>query len=478
MLGNCPVCQAIGDDIKVESLREKQRAALSSLLVAIALTTMKAVVGILTNSLGILSEALHSGLDLVAALTTVYAVRASSKPPDEEHLYGHGKYESLSALVETLLLLATCAWITYEAVQRLFFREAHVEATLAAYAVMTVSIILDVSRSRVLYRTAKKYQSQALEADALHFSTDILSSSVVILGLLFVTFGYRIADPLAALGVVVVVVILSLRLGRRTIFVLLDRAPEGLAGTIGAEVVKIPGVKSSSRVRVRPSGAQTFVDLEVLVDRMASFEAVGEIAVAVEHAIRKLVPNSDIVVRTQPSAEPETGLAAKIRKLASQIHEIRGLHNIEIHDAENGVHVELHIEADPDTDLSTAHDIATKLESAIKTNIGEVADITTHIESSDEMPRIRADVTSESHAIVRAVRRNAMQIAGVRGCRDVAVHRAEDGVHLTVTCLVDPNLAVSEAHELSTRVEEILRMKIDSVARVLVHLEPSHASRK
>jgi cation diffusion facilitator family transporter len=462
----------------LESLKEKQSAAVSSLLVAVALTTLKAIVGILTNSLGIMSEALHSGLDLVAALTTVYAVRASSKPPDEEHPYGHGKYESLSALVETLLLLATCTWITYEAVQRLFFREAHVEATLAAYAVMTVSIVLDISRSRVLYRTARKYHSQALEADALHFSTDILSSSVVILGLIFLTFGYRIADPLAALGVVVVVVVLSLRLGRRTVFVLLDRAPEGLAETIRAQVVRIPGIRSCSRVRVRPSGAQTFVDLEVLVGRSASFETVNEIAVAVENAIRKLVPDSDIVVRTQPSAEPETGLAAKIRKLASQIPEIRGLHNIEIHDAEDGVHVELHIEADPDTDLKTAHDIATRLESAIKTNIGEVAEVATHIESSDEMPHIRADVTSESHAIVKAVRKNAMQIAGVKGCRNVAVHRAEDGLHLTATCLVDPNLAVSEAHELSTRAEEILRMKIDGVARVLVHLEPGPARRK
>jgi len=458
--------------------REKKRAAFSFLIVAIALTLLKAIIGLLTNSLGIISEALHSGLDLVAAAMTMYAVKTSSKPPDEDHLYGHGKYESFSALVETLLLLATCAWISVEAVQRLFFRQTPVEASLAGFAVMIVSIVLNISRWHVLSRVAKKYQSQALEADALHFSSDVLSSLVVIAGLAFVSLGFQMADPLAALGVVAVVAVLSLQLGKRTTFVLLDRAPEGLAETIRAEIMKIPGVRSCSRVRARPSGAQTFVDLDVLVGRSTGFEAVNEIAVAVEHAIRKLVPNSDIVVRTQPLVESKTGLAAKIRKLTSQIHGIRGLHNIEIHDAEDGVHVELHIEADPDTDLKTAHGIATRLESAIKTNIEEVSEVTTHIESSDEMPHIRADVTSQSHAIVKAARENAMQITGVRGCRDVAVHRAEDGLHLTVTCVVDPNLAVSEAHEVSTRVEGILHMKIDEVSRVLVHLEPDHVGRK
>ncbi len=458
----------------MESLKEKQTAALSSLVVAVALTTLKLVVGILTNSLGIMSEALHSGLDLVAALTTVYAVRASSKPPDEDHLYGHGKFESLSALVETLLLLATCVWITYEAVQRLFFREVAVEASLAAYSVMIISIILDVSRSRVLYRTARKYQSQALEADALHFSTDVLSSSVVIVGLIFLTFGYPVADSLAALGVVVVVIVLSLRLGRRTVFVLLDRAPEGLANTIRAEVMRIPGVRSCGKVRVRPSGAQTFVDLEVRADHSASFDAVNEIAVAVEHTIRRLVPNSDIVVRTQPLAESDSGLAPRIRKLASHIPEIRGLHNIEIHDADEGVHVELHIEADPDINLKTAHDIASRLESSVKSEIEEVAEVTTHIESSEEMPQISADVTSESSEIIRAARQNAVRVLGVRECRDVAVHRAEDGLHLTVTCVLDPELAVSEAHEISTRVEETLRARIGGVSGVLVHLEPGH----
>ena len=242
------------------SQQEKNRVAISSLIVAIALTSLKATVGILTNSLGILSEALHSGLDLVAAATTVYAVRTASKPPDEDHLYGHGKYESFSALIETLLLLATCAWISYEAIQRLFFIQVHVEASLYGFAVMIISIVLDFSRSRALYRVAKKYRSQALEADALHFSTDIMSSLTVVVGLFFVSLGYRVADPLAALGVVLVVVALSLRLGKRTVLVLLDRAPEGLAETIRARSSTTSLAISSSRAAGASKKSLVFID--------------------------------------------------------------------------------------------------------------------------------------------------------------------------------------------------------------------------
>ncbi len=456
----------------MKSWGEKEKAAVSSLAVAIALTSMKVIVGILTNSLGIISEALHSGLDLVAAATTVYAVRISGKPPDRDHHYGHGKYESFSALVEVLLLLGTCAWISYEALQRLLFREVHIEVSLAAFAVMLVSIVLDYSRSRILYRTARKYRSQALEADALHFRTDIMSSSVVILGLLFVSFGYRIADPLAALGVVVVVVALSLRLGMRTVAVLLDRAPEGLLERIRAEIVQIPGIRSGGRIRIRPSGAQTFIDLEVFLDRAISFERVNAIVVEVEHAIRNLVPNSDIVVRTQPVEATEKKFADEIRTISSRIHGIRGIHDIATHDSEQGLHVEMHLEVDPNASLEDAHEIASKLESAIKNDMSGVAEVVTHIESPDVEPVLTTDVTSESYQIVRTIRETTLQVFGVKSCGDIAIHSAEDGLHLTLTCILEQNLSVSEAHGISTAIEEALRRKIKGVSKVLVHVEP------
>jgi cation diffusion facilitator family transporter len=452
--------------------REKERAAVSSLAVAITLTSLKAIVGILTNSLGIISEALHSGLDLVAAGTTVYAVRLSDRPADRDHQYGHGKYESFSAMVEVLLLLGTCAWITYEALQRLLFRQAQIEASLAAFAIMGISIVLDYSRSRILYRAAKKYNSQALEADALHFSTDIMSSSVVILGLIFVYLGYSFADSIAALGVVVVVATLSLRLGKRTVAVLLDRAPEGLAESITAQVSSIPGIQYCDRVRVRPSGGQMFVDIDVSIDRSVSFERVNSLVIEIEHAVRKLVPNSDIVVRTQPVGVGVRKFADMVRSLAFKIPGIRGVHDITVHDAEKGLHVELHLEVDPSANLEEAHEISNRLESSIKNNISGVGEVITHLESTDEEPFIRADVTSESHEIVKAIREITTKVSGVKRCGDIEVHGAQDGLHLTVTCVLDHNLSISDAHSISTQIEEALRRKIRGVTKVLVHEEP------
>lgn len=458
--------------MEVSSSREKQRAASSSLAVAIALTVMKAIVGVLTNSLGIISEALHSGLDLVAAGTTVYAVRVSSRPPDRDHHYGHGKYESFSAMVEVVLLLVTCVWISYEALQRLFFRAAQVEAGLAGFIVMGISIVLNYSRSRSLYRISRKYRSQALEADALHFSSDIMSSVVVILGLFFVSFGYRAADPLAALGVVVVVLALSLRLGKRTVAVLLDQAPEGLAEAIVAEVTRISGIESCGRVRVRPSGAQMFIDLEVFVDRSLSLERVSALVVEVERVVRKLAPNSDIVVKTQPAALREVKFADTVRSLASQIHGIRGVHDMAIEDREGGLHVEMHLEVDPNASLEGAHEISSKLEAAIKSNIPGVARVVTHMEPTDEEQLLRADITSESYQLVKAIRENTLQVSGVKRCGDIEVHSAEDGLHLTVTCVLEQKLSMSDAHTISTQIEEKLRRKIKGVTKVLVHVEP------
>lgn len=211
----------------------KQRVAMSSVLAAVFLVLFKLYVGIATNSLGILSEALHSGLDFVAAAITMVAVISAVKPADEEHLFGHGKAENFSALIETILLLMTCLWIFWEAMNRIFYHTVEVEASWVSFVVMATSIVVDISRSRALSRVAKKYNSQALEADALHFSTDILSSAVVIVGLIMVRLSamlgqpiLMLGDPLAALCVAFIVVVVSLRLGKRTMDHLMDRAPQ------------------------------------------------------------------------------------------------------------------------------------------------------------------------------------------------------------------------------------------------------------
>jgi cation diffusion facilitator family transporter len=289
--------------------KEKNIAALNSVVAALLLTGLKVVVGLLSGSMGILAEAAHSGLDLAAAMVTCLAVRAASKPPDRDHAYGHGKVENLSALVETLLLLATCAWIIQESVHRLTTRHAQVDASIWAFAVMGISIAVDFSRSRMLFRVAAKHRSQALEADALHFSTDIWSSAVVIIGLLGVKLAgwypglsfLLQADAVAALIVAGIVVLVSGRLGVRTIQALLDSSPPGMDEKIRAAVTVMDGVVDCHAIRVRHSGPSYFVDLHITVDGEQSLRAAHALTERVEQAVEAILPGADVTVHPEPA---------------------------------------------------------------------------------------------------------------------------------------------------------------------------------
>ena len=292
-----------------DAQKEKTSAALSSVIAAVGLTIFKTVVGLLTNSLGILAEAAHSGLDLAAAAMTFFAVRVADKPADKEHPFGHGKVESVSALFETLLLLATSGWIIYEAVHRLQAPQTHVAISIWSFIVMGTSIIVDVSRSRMLMAAAKKHNSQALEADALHFSTDIWSSSVVIIGLISVLLARSFptlvwlekADAVAALVVAVIVIFVSGELGVRSIQSLLDAAPKnGETNKIIETVTALKEVNDVHSVRIRPSGAGWFVDMHVTMNgNLTVFES-HTVTEKIETVVRGILPKSDVTVHVEP----------------------------------------------------------------------------------------------------------------------------------------------------------------------------------
>ena len=285
-----------------EAASEKKSIALTSVLAAIFLTSFKLVIGILTGSLGILSEALHSALDLVAAVITYFAVKFSDTPPDEEHNFGHGKIENYSALIETLLLVITCVWIIYEAIRRLVTQEVQIEVTVWSFIVIVTSIVIDYSRSRELYKVAKKHDSQALEADALHFSTDIWSSSVVLIGLIGAAFNFHYADPIAALIVAMIVLSVSYRLGKRSFDALVDRAPRGLHERVEEIVKDIIEVKQFHDIKVRESGPNKFVDLNIHVDKSMTIEQAHEISHMVEEAISGKIKNVKVMVHAEPES--------------------------------------------------------------------------------------------------------------------------------------------------------------------------------
>ncbi len=280
---------------------EKKRVALISVFAAIFLTVSKLFIGILTGSLGILSEALHSGLDLVAAVITYFSVRISDKPADDDHHYGHGKIENLSALMETILLLITCTWIIYEAISRLISGETHIEVTYWSYIVVITSIIIDFNRSRMLSKVAKKHNSQALEADALHFSTDIWSSTVVFFGLICVNFGWYFADAIAALGVAIIVLFVSYRLGKKSIDVLLDKAPPDTIAIIENTLANYPEVKYFHNLKVRTSGADTFIKFNIHLEPDLSLRQVHKLCDEIEKELGILITRSEVNIHAEPN---------------------------------------------------------------------------------------------------------------------------------------------------------------------------------
>jgi len=470
-------------DIDLKAQKEKRDAALSSVTGAIFLTGLKLAVGILTGSLGILAEAMHSGLDLVAALVTFFAVRLSDRPPDERHQYGHGKVENLSALIETLLLLITCVWIIYEAVQRLFFKTVEVEASIWAFVVMAISIAIDITRSRLLYRAARKHNSQALEADALHFSTDIWSSAVVIVGLALVWLSERLgpewawlvkADAGAALVVAGIVIWVSLRLGRRAVSVLLDEAPPGLAERIAAEAGRAPGVQGVGPVRVRQAGAFQFVDLTVEVDRGASLEGAHQVAEAVDRLVSRVVGLGDVVVHVDPVRRSGENLSQAVGAISARL----GLRTHEVHAHEVGgrYFVDLHVEVPSDLTLGEAHERVSQLEEAVRAELPQVAEVHSHIEPipAAVIPAGRpvppgAAGEAELQARIEAI---VSGVPGLEGVHGIHIHPAAEGYDVVLHCHADAGMPVAEAHRLAEAAEKAIHAQVEGLSQVLIHVEP------
>lgn len=481
--------------------KEKQSVALSSVLAAVLLTGMKLVVGLMTNSLGILSEAAHSGLDLVAAGVTFYAVRLSSMPPDARHPYGHGKVENLSALVETLLLLLTCVWIVYEAVDRLFFHPQAVEATYWGVGVMVVSIVVDYTRSRMLMAAAKKHNSQALEADALHFSTDIWSSLVVLAGLgalglarlldpastlAFLIPWLERADALAALAVSGIVVHVSWKLGRQAVDVLLDGGVQELSEAIEQAVAVLPGVAGVRRIRVRRSGPEGFVDMRLdILDSLDPLEA-HDVTRRAREAARALLPGADVMVELRPQSDPAHSVLERIREIANRY--VLGVHDIEIRQSARvlaphpglhpgmrpGLHVDLHAEVPGDMPLSLAHERITEMELALEREVEGIASVVTHIEPEDAGPHADPQLNAEAD-LGEKVRHVVRQTAGDCGLHQLALHRAGGRVCVSFHCRMPQETPVSRAHDLTVAMENALRNRLPEITRVTIHMEPETA---
>jgi cation diffusion facilitator family transporter len=452
---------------------EKEQVALSSIAASAGLTIAKGLVGFATGSLALLSEAGHSLIDLGATVMTYIAVRISGKPADEEHHYGHGKVEAVSALAETALLFLLSGVVIWEAIKRLVELEGHVvEATAWAFGVIIVSIVVDFFRARALSHTAEKTSSHALEADALHFSSDLWASLAVLIGLFGVYFGLPWADSGAALVVAVLVCFAGWRLGKRTIDTLIDVAPPGAAEKIKSIVAKIPGVVAVEQVRVRAVGEKTFIDLGVAVSRTLPLDRVSALKDQIAGDIRGQMPGAESTVTTDPVALSNESVLDCVMVIARN----RGLavHHVTVHELGDKRAVSLDLEVDGKLSLRAAHELADGLEDAIASELGTSVEVETHIEPLQPQDALGREAPPERvKAVEIALSELAAETRSIRDVHDVRVRETEEGEIVNFHCRVDPQLSVQAVHESVDALERALRARSPSIKRVIGHAEPA-----
>lgn len=470
------------------TIREKKLAALASIGSAVLLVSLKVFLTLATGSLGVLSEALHSSLDLIAAVITYLSVRVSDEPADARHPYGHGKFESFSAFVETGLLLITAVYIIYEAFRRLFFMEVQIRPSLLSVGLLGVALCIDIFRSRALGRVARKHKSEALEADALHFSTDVWSTLTVILGIgaawLGAHFGIpwlRYADPIAALAVAGFVIWVGSRLGMRTVDALLDAAPPGLQSQISEAVSQLEGVMGADRVRLRRAGSRHFVDVTISVPRTASFERVHEISDAVERRVAEILP-ADVMVHMEPRARANEHLFEAIRAAAQR--QGLAIHELSAQELEGRLFIELHLEVQENLSLREAHSIASGLESEIQKLAATAqdrfgaghAEVNIHIEPlGTEIARgvrTAAEMKDLGRAVESFLNSLVSEFHELVDCHEVHVRQVSHKILVSCHCAMSGDLPITDVHDVTAALEDRVKEKFPQISRVTIHPEP------
>jgi cation diffusion facilitator family transporter len=465
------------------STAAKQSAAQASLLAALGITLLKLLTGILAGSLGMLSEAAHSFIDLIASAVTLFAVRVADRPADEEHNYGHGKLENLSAAFETILMVASCIWIARESIFRIVYH-THLDLrwSIWPFVVLLLSIAVDFTRSRSLHRVAVEQRSQALEADAVHFGTDIWSSTAVFIGLLASYTGDRLhipaleyADPIAALIVAGIILRVTWRLARQTIDSLLDATPPEVRAQIRRDLIHDleaeDGILSVNRVRVRRSGSHYFVDLTLSLPRRLTFQRSEQITLAATEAVQRLLPGADVVIHTVPTATLGESVFDRIRAVAARS-------NLAIHDV---LHVEQHLEVPEAMTLREAHDLVTALETEMKREVPGIASLLTHIESEPSTISTTAQI-DPSKNLENQMRATASHFPEILDIHEISVTRGHGGaassVQVNCHCTLPDDLPMEAVHQIITNFESEFRLDHPQVSRVFIHPEPATDNRR
>jgi cation diffusion facilitator family transporter len=452
--------------------RRKQRAALASVFASAALSLAKLVAGLLSGSLALVSEGAHNVLDTGSSALTFFAVREADKPADEEHPFGHAKIEAVAALAQTGFLAVLSAAVAFEAIRRMGGETPKVDANALALGVVIVSIAVDLVRWRALTKVAQETKSDALAADALHYSSDLVSSLLVLVGLAATRFGFTHADALAAIGVAIFIAIASFRLGRHTIDALVDTAPKGLADRLRRAIQAVPGVAAIDTIRLRPSGAQIIGEVGIFVSRTLPLERVAAIKGDVARRIGAEWPQAALTLTANPAALDDESLLERVQLIATRLR--LAVHHITIQEVEGRKCVSLDMEVDGRMSLGEAHELATRLETAIEDEIGPDIEVETHIEPMETREIHGRDADSALIArITQALSDDATRRGQLRNVHDVRVRHTPGGYFVNFHCSCDAKLSVDAAHDEVDALERSLRAAFPDVIRIVGHAEPA-----
>jgi len=466
---------------KMRDTSHKISVAWISVAITTTLIIGKLIIGLFTDSLAILSQAADSGFDLIALLITLFAVKISAIPPDEDHPYGHGKFENLSALIQAIFLLGITIWISYDAIQRLRgVLELNLKITTWSFAILLVSIGLDLYRAQLLRKAGKEHNSQALEASALNFLTDILSAVVALIGLVIAkVFDYPLADAWAALGVAVFVAYLSVQLGKRAIDGLTDRF-EFSKGyeELNNVIQSVTGVEKVRRMRIRLAGPYHFIETTIEVSRALPFNSVQHIVEDVEKVLMGRFQNADVTVHWVPVKTENESPFETLRLITAQY----GIspHNVELTRGDDGeLRIDYHLEFPPRTDFSEAHAISEEIEKQVRSELPRLGRVTPHLEEerSDKNLMEIKDLTDINPALVNDIEFYAKAAnKEVKGVQDISIsENLEDrGIKLILTINLRKELSLGEAHDIVTNVEEELRKRFPEIHRIVIHASPNN----
>jgi cation diffusion facilitator family transporter len=463
-------------DVKVHSA-EKRRAALQSMLAAAAMTLLKVGAGLFSGSLGVLSDAAHSALDLAGAALTFFSVRVSDKPADEGHTYGHGKFENLSSFAEVGLMVLSCVWIIWEAVQRILHHGVELRHSIWPVLVLLTSIGVDIWRSRQLRAVAVRTGSPALATDAFHFASDIWATTAVLAGLGASWIGVRFqiewlryADPVAAIVVSLMILRITVRLLRETVAVLSDEIPAETRRRLVREVEQVDGVLAVEQARVRRSGAAYFADLTLALPRRYTFEHTGELTQAATEAVHRVLPQADVVIHAVPRQAHAESIFDRVRAVGARNNV--SLHELSIQSVHGKLHVEQHVELDETMPLLEAHDFVTALEAEILRETPEIDTVLTHIESEPATIELPEETLVEDRRIEVALRDAASRYKEIVDVHQITVGRSAEHIYLSCHCTLPDKLPMARVHEIITALEDRFKLECPEVYRVTIHPEP------